>query len=186
MNIKNLFLTLWLLVATLTGASAQTKEAPVVEPNSANGFGMATALAFGEYYKHGGIQEKLYLITDKSCYSAGDSIYFSAYLLNPVRFTPAVESSFLYIELISADGRLITRLKVLGENGRFSNKMDLSTKIGAGRYTLRAYSKWMGNFDKEFLFSKVVEIGNYIDDSVQTKISVRKAREAAQNVATPR
>lgn len=177
MNIKNLFLTLILLVATLFGASAQTKEAPVVEPNSANGFGMATALAFGEYYKHGGIQEKLYLITDKSCYSAGDSIYFSAYLLNPVRFTPAVESSFLYIELISADGRLITRLKVFGENGRFSNKMDISTKIGAGRYTLRAYSKWMGNFDKEFLFSKVIEIGNYIDDSVQTKISYKVLKE---------
>ena len=176
MNIKSLFLTLCLSVALLS-TSAQIKEAPAIQPNSVNSFGMSTALAFGEYYKHGGIQEKLYLITDKSCYSAGDSIYFSAYLLNPVRFTPAIESSFLYVELISADGRLITRLKVLGDKGRFANKMDLSTKMDAGRYTLRAYSKWMGNFDKEFLFSKVIEIGNYIDDSVQPKISYKVLKE---------
>jgi hypothetical protein len=82
-----------------------------------------------------------------------------------------VESSFLYVELISADGRLITRLKVLGEQGRFANTMPLSTKLDAGRYTLRAYTKWMSNFDKEYLFSKELVIGNYIDDSIQTQIT---------------
>ncbi len=134
-------------------------------------FSTVTNQAFMEYYKRGGVHEKLYLVTDKPYYSAGDNIYFSAYLLNPVHFTPSVESSFLYVELISADGRLITRTKVMGEQGRFANMLPLSTKLDAGRYTLRAYTKWMSNFDKEFLFSKVLEIGNYIDDSVQTHIS---------------
>ena len=134
MNIKTTFTALCLAFASLS-VSAQN-----IAPNN---FGMSTSLAFAEYYKHGGVHEKLYLVTDKPYYSAGDNIYFSAYLLNPVLFTPAVESSFLYVELISADGRLITRLKVLGEKGRFSNKMELSTKLDAGRYTLRAYSKWM-------------------------------------------
>ena len=91
-------------------------------------FRSATNIAFSDYYKRGGVHEKLYLITDKPHYSAGDNIYFSAYLLNPVLFTPSVESSFLYVELISADGRLITRLKVLGEQGRFANTMPLSTQ----------------------------------------------------------
>ena len=134
-------------------------------------FRSATNIAFSDYYKRGGVHEKLYLITDKPHYSAGDNIYFSAYLLNPVLFTPSVESSFLYVELISADGRLITRLKVLGEQGRFANTMPLSTKLDAGRYTLRAYTKWMSNFDKEYLFSKELVIGNYIDDSIQTQIT---------------
>ena len=130
-----------------------------------------TNLAFSDYYKAGGVHEKLYLVTDKSSYSAGDNIYFSAFLLNPVLFTPSIESAFMYIELISADGRLITRLKVHGEQGRFANMMPLSTKLDAGRYTLRAYTKWMSNFDKEYLFSKVIEVGNYIDDAIQTQIT---------------
>ena len=170
MNIKKILTALCFAVASLS-VSAQNIVA--------NNFGMSTSLAFAEYYKHGGVHEKLYLVTDKPFYSAGDNIYFSAYLLNPVLFTPAVESSFLYVELISADGRLITRLKVLGDKGRFSNKMELSTKLDAGRYTLRAYSKWMSNFDKEFLFCKEIEIGNYIDDSIQTQVTYTATKDDA-------
>lgn len=144
---------------------------------SAGDFRTATNIAFSDYYRRGGVHEKLYLVTDKPHYSAGEEIFFSAYLLNPVLFTPSVESSFLYVELISADGRLITRLKVLGEQGRFANKLPLSTKLDAGRYTLRAYTKWMSNFDKEYLFSKVLEIGNYIDDSIQTQITYTSNKE---------
>lgn len=169
MNIKTLTSTLCLAFA-LFQASAQA-------PVPAMDFSTATSIAFSNYYKHGGVHEKLYLVTDKPFYSAGENIYFSAYLLNPVLFTPSIESSFLYIELISADGRLITRLKVLGEQGRFHNMMPLSTKLDAGRYTLRAYTKWMSNFDKEYLFSKELEIGNYIDDSVQTQITYTASKE---------
>ncbi len=142
-----------------------------IAQTSAVNFRTQTENAFLNYYQKVGKQEKLYLVTDKPYYSAGESIYFSAFLLDPMRFTPAIASSFLYVELISADGRLITRLKVLGEQGRFSNALPLSTKLDAGRYTLRAYTKWMSNFDKEFLFRKEIEVGNYIDDAIQTQIS---------------
>ena len=155
------------LLAVIVNFAAQ--PLPAQSSNSSD-FKSDTSKAFTEYYKHGGVQEKLYLITDKPYYSAGEKIYFSAFLLNPLRFTPAVESSFLYVELISADGRLITRLKLLGEQGRFSNAMELPTKLDAGRYTLRAYTKWMTNFDDAFLFRKEIEVGNYIDDAVQTDI----------------
>lgn len=161
MNIKSIFASICLAFVSFC-AMAQA---------NVGDFRSVTSIAFSDYYKRGGVHEKLYLVTDKPHYSAGDNIYFSAYLLNPVLFTPSVESSFLYVELISADGRLITRLKVLGEQGRFANAMSLSTKLDAGRYTLRAYTKWMSNFDKEYLFSKELEIGNYIDDSIQTQIT---------------
>lgn len=161
MNNKT-FLSILCLVWLSLIASAQT---PVAED-----FRTATSKAFSDYYKHGGVQEKLYLVTDKPCYSAGEKIYFSAFLLNPLRFTPAIESAFLYVELISADGRLITRLKLHSPNGRFANAMELPTKLDAGRYTLRAYTKWMTNFDSQFLFRKEIEVGNYIDDAVTTDI----------------
>lgn len=133
-------------------------------------FRSLTENAFLDYYRKVGLQEKLYLVTDKPYYSAGEKIFFSAFLLNPMRFTPATESSFLYVELISADGRLISRMKVQGNEGRFANALPLSTKLDAGRYTLRAYTKWMSNFDEAFLFHKEIEIGNYIDDAIQTLV----------------
>jgi len=161
MNKKHYILACCLLLLSYI-ASAQT---------AAVNFYTITKNAFVDYYQKVGKQEKLYLITDKPYYSAGENIYFSAFLIHPTLFTPAIESSFLYVELISADGRLITRLKVLSDKGRFSNVMPLSTKLDAGRYTLRAYTRWMSNFDKEFLFRKEIEIGNYIDDAIQTHVS---------------
>lgn len=134
-------------------------------------FRALTERSFLDYYQKVGLQEKLYVVTDKPYYSAGESIYFSAFLLHPMLFTPAAESSFLYVELISADGRLISRMKVMGEQGAFANAMPLSPKLDAGRYTLRAYTKWMSNFDEQFLFRKEIEIGNYIDDAIQTPIT---------------
>ena len=42
--------------------------------------------SFINYYTTGGIQEKLYMVTDKPFYSAGDTIYFSVFLVNSIYF----------------------------------------------------------------------------------------------------
>lgn len=142
-------------------------------------FRAQTERAFLDYYQQVGLQEKLYVVTDKPYYSAGESIYFSAFLLHPLTFKPAVGSAFIYVELISADGRLIARMKVMGKEGRFDNALRLPTKLDAGRYTLRAYTRWMSNFDPAFLFHKEIEIGNYIDDAIQTSISYQTRANGA-------
>lgn len=127
---------------------------------------------FVEYYTSGGgIQEKLYVATDKPYYSAGDTIYFSAFLVNSIYFDRTTDSKFIYVELINATGDIISRIKVLGEDGRFNNAIPLPTRITAGRYTLRAYTRWQTNFDNRFLFTREITIGNYIDDTIQTSIS---------------
>ena len=126
---------------------------------------------FLDYYSGGGIQEKLYLVTDKPYYSAGDTIYFSAFLLNSIYFDRTTKSKFLYVELINAMGDVVSRIKVLGEDGRFNNAIPLNTRITAGRYTLRAYTRWQTNFDNNYLFTREITIGNYIDDTIQTNIS---------------
>lgn len=141
--------------------------------------------AFLNHYKHGGLQEKLYLVTDKPYYSAGETVWFSAFVLNSLFFTRFTESSFIYVELVSGEGGLVTRLKVKGENGRFDNCMELPAKLAAGRYTLRAYTKWMTNFDDSFLFRKEIEIANPIDDAVQPRITytINNDRSVAARIA---
>lgn len=126
--------------------------------------------SFINYYTTGGIQEKLYMVTDKPYYSAGDTIYFSAFLVNSIYFGRTTDTKFIYVELIDAMGGVVSRLRVKGSEGRFYNAIPLSAKMTSGKYTLRAYSKWQTNFDKELLYTRQIQIGNYIDDAVHTNI----------------
>ncbi|MBQ5647970.1 MAG: hypothetical protein IIV16_02465 [Alistipes sp.] len=147
--------------------SAQSLDKMASTPTDFSNF---VTNSFINYYTTGGVQEKLYLVTDKPFYSAGDTIYFSAFLVNSIYFNRTTDSKFIYVELIDATGNVTHRLRVMGSDGRFYNAIPLSTKTTAGKYTLRAYSKWQTNSDKELLFSRQLEIGNYIDDAVRTNI----------------
>lgn len=155
---------LLLLVATcVVGVSS----AQLLEKSS---FAEEMSRCFVDYYTGGGAQEKLYLATDRPYYSAGDTIYYSIFLVNSIFFDRYTASRFVYVELIDAMGRIVTRQKLLGEGGRFSNAIELSPKMNNGRYTLRAYTRWQTNFDSGYMFERRINIGNYIDDMVRTTI----------------
>jgi uncharacterized protein YfaS (alpha-2-macroglobulin family) len=158
------------VVATIAPmiVSAQALSKANTEPVKFTDF---VTSSFINYYTTGGVQEKLYVVTDKPFYSAGDTIYFSAFLVNANYFNRTTDTRFIYVELIDAMGNIVTRLRVMGSGGRFHNAIPLAPRITAGKYTLRAYSRWQTNFDKELLFSRQIEIGNYIDDALHTKIT---------------
>ena len=151
---------------TKHGAKVTTTEA-VPEMD----FAQYVSAMFFNHYKDGGVQEKLYVVTDKPYYSAGETIYFSAFLLNSIFFEKSTPSTFIYVELVNANGSIVSRIKVRGERGRFDNALPISTKQAAGQYSLRAYTRWQTNFDSKLLFSRRIEIGNYIDDAVQPRIT---------------
>ena len=157
------------IVSLATVLSLSAQALPPTNPAQTRFSDFVTS-SFINYYTNGGVQEKLYLVTDKPYYSAGDTIYFSAFLVNSIYFNRITDSKFMYVELIDATGNVVSRLRVIGSEGRFHNAMPLPTKITSGRYTLRAYSKWQTNFDNELLFSRQIEIGNYIDDAVHTNV----------------
>ena len=154
---------LWLVAVCIVNvASAQLLEK--------SSFAEEMSRCFVDYYTGGGMQEKLYIATDKPYYSAGDKIYYSIFLINSIFFDRYTASRFVYVELIDAMGRIVTRQKLLGEGGRFDNAIELSPKMNNGRYTLRAYTRWQTNFDKAYIFERRINIGNYIDDMVRTAI----------------
>ncbi len=166
---KRFFRAIWLLAVVLAplSLSAQSLDKANSVPMNFSSF---VTNSFINYYTTGGMQEKLYLVTDKPFYSAGDTIYFSAFLVNSIYFNRSTDSKFIYVELIDATGNVTHRLRVMGSDGRFHNAIPLSTKTTSGKYTLRAYSKWQTNSDNELLFTRQLEIGNYIDDAVHTNI----------------
>ena len=166
---KKIWIVALSAIMTIAPMAVSAQRLPIPNAPQMSFVDLVTS-SFVNYYTNGGVQEKLYVVTDKPYYSAGDTIYFSAFLVNSIYFARTTDTKFIYVELIDATGNVVTRLRVMGSEGRFHNAIPLSAKVTSGKYTLRAYSKWQTNFDKELLFARELQIGNYIDDAVLTNI----------------
>ncbi|MGZ8541829.1 MAG: hypothetical protein ACXWV6_14335, partial [Chitinophagaceae bacterium] len=90
----------------------------------------------------------------KSVYSAGETIWFKAYMMNEV--VPADESKTLYIDWIDDKGTVllhaVSPLVDAVTNGQFEIPADYKGKL----LHVRAYTKWMLNFDSAFLYHKEI------------------------------
>ena len=167
---KRIYAIVLLLVVAVMPMKSSAQALSIANSTSPMNFPDFVTSCFLNYYTTGGVQEKLYLVTDKPFYSAGDTIYFRAFLVNSIYFNRTTDTKFINVELIDAMGNVVSRMRVMGSEGRFYNAMPLSARMTAGKYTLRAYSKWQTNFDKELIYSRQIEIGNYIDDAVRTNV----------------
>lgn len=160
-------------MALLSGTSFadKKKKTPELPPEPEKSFVERAREAYTKFYDNGGVFEKLYLMTDKPYYSAGETMYFSGFLVQATMLTRISASEFIYVELIGPDGRLVERKKICAENRHFIGNFNLTARLTSGKYTLRAYSRWMTNFDLGYFYNKQVYIGNYIDDAVMTSVS---------------
>lgn len=100
-------------------------------------------------------QEKAYLHLDKPYYTAGETVWFKAYLVEANTHLPDTVSIPLYVELIDNQrGKLITKKILQLEGGSAAADFMLPDTLKAGYYRLRAYTNWMLNFDENLLFTK--------------------------------
>ena len=166
-----ILLALALPVAALCQRTKRNAPTLPVEPPKS--FAQQVYDDYTEFYRNGGVFEKLYLATDKPYYSAGETLYFSGFLVHATLLTRFSDTEFIYAELISPEGRLVERVKVCADHKQFVGTFALSPRLSAGRYTLRAYSRWQTNFDMGYFFSREIEIGNTIDDAVMPIVSYR-------------
>ena len=127
-------------------------------------------------------QEKVYLHTDKPYYSAGEDIWFKAYLINASTHLPDTKSRFVYVELINSFDSVIQRVKIRKDSLGFSGNLKLSAETAAGDYVLRAYTYWMQNAGSDFFFNKQLKIGNSIDDRLLTNVRFGEVVNGYQTV----
>jgi len=113
-------------------------------------------------------QEKVYLHFDNSAYFLGETLWFKAYLVSADRNALSPYSKTLYVELITPEGNIIDTKKIKIENGQCHGDFKIPTTKYAGFYEVRAYTRYMLNFDKNNIFSRVfpvydapLEEGNY-------------------------
>ena len=94
------------------------------------------------------VQEKVYLHTDNQCYFVGDTLWYKAYVVRADNLHLTDMSRLLYVELLSPDGMLVERQTiVVNPKGYTCGQFALTDSLYSGYYELRAYTRWMLNFN---------------------------------------
>ena len=94
------------------------------------------------------VQEKVYIHTDNECYFVGDTLWYKAYVVRADNLMPTNMSRILYVELLSPDGLLVERQNIIiSDKGYTCGQFELTDSLYSGFYELRAYTRWMLNFN---------------------------------------
>ena len=105
-------------------------------------------------------QEKIHLHIDRDMYVSGEKIWFKAYVTEAMAHLFPTFSNYVYVELINSSDSLITRVMVRKENELFHGYLLLSEMVQEGKYTIRAYTRYMENMGDDYFFRKNIQIGN--------------------------
>lgn len=100
--------------------------------------------------------EKAYLHYDKSTYSPGETIWFKAYLLNDL--TPVTVSKTFYVDWIDEKGNVLQHSSSPIVNGATNGQFDIPATYKGTTLSVRAYTRWMLNFDSSFLYARTLPV----------------------------
>ncbi|CAN5359301.1 Plug domain-containing protein [soil metagenome] len=101
-------------------------------------------------------RERVYLHYDKASYAPGETIWFKAYLMEGI--FPATNSKTLYIDWTDASGKLLSHISSPVVNGTAISQFDIPSDYSAAFIHVKAYTKWMLNFDSAFLYNKDLRV----------------------------
>ena len=102
-------------------------------------------------------QEKTHIHTDAADYYPADRIYLKVYLVDALSLKPLSYAPHVYVELISPDASIIRRVKIARRDSIYAGYIDIPEDALAGKYMLRAYTRYMTN-NPEFMGRQLVYV----------------------------
>lgn len=103
-------------------------------------------------------QEKVYLHFDNAGYFMGETIWFKGYVFRTDTGKPSNISKVLYVELLDAGGSVVDIRKLKIKNGQAEGDIKLDKLRFSGFYEVRAYTRYMTNWDYRGIFSRVFPV----------------------------
>jgi len=104
-------------------------------------------------------QERVYLHFDNTAYYLGETMWFKAYVTEGVKDAPSTLSKVLYVELCAPEGYVVeTKKYKIDDKGCCHGEFELKPLLLSGYYEIRAYTRYMLNWGKEAVFSRVFPI----------------------------
>ena len=105
------------------------------------------------------LHERLYLVTDKESYLAGEHIWISCFCYDAVMGKPSLVSAVAYLELQNLSGSVV-QAKIALAKGRGSGLIALPVSLPTGNYRLIAYTRYMYSESEQNYFSRIVTVYN--------------------------
>jgi hypothetical protein len=122
--------------------------------------------------------EKIYIQTDKPYYTAGENIWFDAYLVNGVTHRMSNKSNVIYVELINKNDSIISERMLYTKSVSVKGDFQLPADLKEGNYLLRAYTNYMRNQSRSYFFRKEIPIfALYKDKSYEIDKAKSKTQE---------
>ena len=109
--------------------------------------------------------EKVYLHYDRSCYTAGETLWFKGWVQDASRLSALPPSNFIYVEILDEHGEAVVRVKIKRGQDGFPGCIELPDNLETGNYTIRAYTLWQLNSASEYLFNDSIRIIGSTDKS---------------------
>jgi hypothetical protein len=100
--------------------------------------------------------EKAYLHYDKSSYLPGETAWFKVYLMEGL--IPAEETKNVYVDWISETGEVLAHQASPVVDGISIGQFDIPLTYRSDKIHVRAYTKWMLNFDSSVIYKKEIRI----------------------------
>lgn len=101
-------------------------------------------------------QEKIYIQFDKPAYTPGETLWFKAYIMAGTE--PANISKTVYVDFYDDQGKVLMHgsepVVQASGNGHF----DIPANTKSKQLSVKAYTKWMLNFDSSFLYRKIIPL----------------------------
>lgn len=159
---RKFFCTSILAILTMTAVAQQSATDTITQ--KLMGYAIS-AKEFGKTLP----QEKVYLHLDNTSYYQGDNLWFQAYIVTAERNNPSGLSKTLYVELLNPGGTLVDKCILPIVEGKCAGSFKLNKlPFYSGFYELRAYTKYMLNFGKDVIYSRIIPVfdkpqtnGNY-------------------------
>jgi hypothetical protein len=101
-------------------------------------------------------QERIYLHYDKSTYAPGETIWFKAYMMKAI--FPAEDSKTIYVDWTDDKGKLLLHTLSPAVDGTSFGQFEIPADYTGNYIHVKAYTKWMLNFDSVFLYNKDIRI----------------------------
>jgi hypothetical protein len=125
-------------------------------------------------------REKVYLHLDRGAYNTGEPIWYKAYIT--VEGLPSLLSKNLYVELMDDKGNVLDRNTAPVIESSAAGNFPIPKTYKASYIYIRAYTRYMLNYDTAFLFFKSIPLLNNTVAAPAAKGEAAKG-EAARNEA---
>ena len=108
-------------------------------------------------------QERIYLHYDKSTYGQGETVWFKVYLMEAI--FPADQSKTVYLDWTDDNGKLLLHSLEPVIDGTSFGQFKIPDDYTGHFIHVKAYTKWMLNFDSSFLYNKDLRVLPNVNNS---------------------